>query len=58
MSIKKQKCIVDGCNRSYKILKHQLCPAHLVRFYRTGRVGDSLIRKKTLFNKYTPGKNK
>lgn len=43
--VKKEICCVAGCERIVKAKVHQLCNAHLVRFYRDGDVGTDKIRK-------------
>ena len=41
--MKENKCLVKGCNRPVKVQKHGLCMAHVLRYYRTGSVGDAEI---------------
>lgn len=40
------KCIIKGCDRPIKTAKHQLCSAHLQRYYRKNDVGTEKIRTK------------
>jgi len=51
--IMNNKCVVAGCTRVAAVKKHQLCKAHLNRFYRTGEVGKGKILKKKIHTPYT-----
>jgi hypothetical protein len=50
--MKKDKCSVDGCKRPIAIPKHGLCKAHLNRFYRTGKPGESKIKPRKFHKPY------
>lgn len=51
---KKDKCIVEKCNRPWRIKKHLLCASHVAQLYRRGKVGGEIIRQKRVFNQYRP----
>lgn len=51
--IKHEKlCKIKGCDREIAIIKHKMCNAHAVRFYRTGHPGSCHIRKRSLRSAY------
>lgn len=53
-----KKCCVKGCDRPIAIDKHDLCRAHLQKYYRNGDPGTALVRKKKLYKPYEAHKEK
>jgi hypothetical protein len=49
-----KKCLIKGCKRTVVYLKHGLCRAHTLRFYRNGDPGTTPINKKRVFAPYQP----
>ncbi len=49
-----EKCCVEGCKRNVRVVKHQLCSAHYIRFLKFGEPGLSKVRKRIFRPPYNP----
>lgn len=47
-----KECVIQGCERLSMSIKHQLCRAHLTRYYKGDKVEGEIRKRK----KYQPFK--
>ncbi len=43
--MKKNKCVVNGCDREIHIKKHGICKGHAQQLYRGGKVINAPLKK-------------